>query len=164
MPNLSWIKFTAYQARQIAMRKMWRGSSPKDILNLVQSNDNRLVDCEGQLLEVVIASLKRYQSLLLGEKPAVYDLWNTNDWTPKEETFISDHVARHLESDLKNRGVVVNREVQIRRGQETDIHIVAIREKRDGSMDQVRVITEVKGCWHQQVKSRDADTASGPIS
>jgi hypothetical protein len=153
LPHLSWIKFTAHEARQIAMRKIWRGSSPKEILNLVQSNDNRLVDSEEQLLEVLIASLKQYQRLLLGEKPAVYDLWNTNDWTPKEETFISDHVARHLESDLKNRGVVVNREVQIRRGQETDIHIVAIAEKRDGSIDQVRVITEVKGCWNPEVKS-----------
>jgi hypothetical protein len=57
-----------------------------------------------------------------------------------------------LENDLRNRGVVVNREVQIRRGQETDIHIVAIREKLDGSMDQVKVISEVKGCWHAELK------------
>ena len=153
LPNLSWIKFTGLEARQIVMRKTWDGNSPKDILNLVRSSDNRLVDNEEQLLEVIIASFKRYQRLLLGEKPAVYDLWNTNDWTPKKETFISDHVVRHLENDLKDRGIVVNREVQIRRGQETDIHIVAIREKQDGSMDQVKVIAEVKGCWHSEVKT-----------
>ena len=153
LPNLASIKFNALQARQTAMQKSWSGNSPKEILNLIRSNDNRIVDNEEQLLGVVIASLRRYQKLLLGEKPAVYDLWNTNDWTPKEETFISDHVARHLENDLKNRGIVVNREVQIRRGQETDIHIVAVRERRDGSMDQVKVITETKGCWHPKVKT-----------
>ncbi|MGA2467702.1 MAG: hypothetical protein ABSH06_25570 [Thermodesulfobacteriota bacterium] len=153
LPNLASIKFTALQARQTAMQKSWSGNSPKEILNLIRSNDNRLVDNEEQLLGVVIASLRRYQESLLGENPAVYDLWNTNDWTPKEEAFISDHVKRHLDNDLGTRGVVVNREVQIRRGQETDIHIVAIREKRDGSMDQVKVITEVKGCWHPKVKT-----------
>ncbi len=153
LPNLASIKFIALQARQTVMQKSWGGNSPKEILNLIRSNDNRLVDNEEQLLGVVIASLRRYQESLLGENSAVYDLWNTNDWTPKEEAFISDHVKRHLDNDLRTRGIVVNREVQIRRGQETDIHIVAIREKRDGSMDQVKVITEVKGCWHPKVKT-----------
>ena len=153
LPNLASIKFTAFAARQIAMRKTWSGNSPKEILNLAKNNDNRLIDNEEQLLTVVIASLKRYQLLLLGEKSAVYDLWNTNDWTPKEENLVSDHVARYLEMDLQGRGIIVNREVQIRRGEETDIHIVAIREKQDGSRDQVRVITEVKGCWHAEVKT-----------
>jgi hypothetical protein len=153
LPDLTLVKFTALEARQIAMRKTWNASSPKGIFDLVRSNDNRLVDNEEHLLAAVVASLDRYQGLLLGEKPAVYDLWNTNDWTPKEETFISDHVARHLENDLKNRGIVVNREVLIRKGQETDIHIVAIRENLDGSMDQVKLITEVKGCWHPEIKS-----------
>jgi hypothetical protein len=153
LPDLDLVKFTAVQARQVAMRKTWSGSSPKEFLKLAGSSDNRLVDSEKQLLDVVVASLKRYQEMLFGEKPAVYDLWNTNDWTPKEENFVSDHVARHLENDLKTRGIVVNREVQIRKGQETDIHIVAIRENQDGSVDQVRVITEVKGCWHQEVKT-----------
>jgi hypothetical protein len=153
LPDLTLIKFTAVEARQVAMRKTWVGSSPKEFLKLAGSNDNRLVDSEEQLLDVVVTSLRRYQEVLLEEKPAVYDLWNTNDWTPKEENLISDHVARHLENDLKTRGIVVNREVQIRKGQETDIHIVAIRENQDGFMDQVKVITEVKGCWHPEVKT-----------
>ena len=152
MPNLSWVKFTAVEAQQVAMRKIWSGISPKEILNLVRNNDNRLVDSEAQLLEVVIGSLKRYQDTFLGEKPAVYDLWNTNDWTPKEESFISDHVARHLENDLKSREIVINREVQIRKGEETDIHVVAIREMPDGAKDQVKLVIEVKGCWHQDLK------------
>ena len=153
LPDLTLIKFTAIEARQVAMRKTWIGSSPNEFLKLAGSNDNRLVDSEEQLLDVVVTSLMRYQEALFGEKPAVYDLWNTNDWTPKEEDLISDHVARHLENDLKTRGIVVNREVQIRKGQETDIHIVAVRENQDGFMDQVKVITEVKGCWHPDVKT-----------
>ena len=62
-------------------------------------------------------------------------------------------MARHLENDLKTRGIVVNREVKIRKGQETDIHIVAIRENQDRFMDQVKVITEVKGFWLPEMKT-----------
>jgi len=153
LPHLTEIKFKAVEARQAAMRKTWIGSSPKEFLKLIGSNDNRLVDSEEQLLDVVVTSLRRYQEVLLGEKPAVYDLWNTNDWTPKEEDLLSDHVARYLESDLRSRGIVVNREVQIRKGQETDIHIVAVRKNYDGILDQVKAITEVKGCWHPEVKT-----------
>ncbi len=54
-----------------------------------------------------------------------------------EESF-SDFVAGHLQDDLKARGIIINREVQIRRslprteGQKTDVRVDAI--KRDAKM------------------------------
>ena len=147
-PELPWIKYVNIDARQVTLRKTWQGHSPKAILELVRRKECRLVDNGGQLVDVVIDSLTRFQAKLHDETPAVYDLWN-DDLTPKEENRISDRIKRHLEQDLKSRGIIVNREVEIRKGQETDIHIDAI----SSSQDIIKVIIEVKGCWHRDLKT-----------
>jgi hypothetical protein len=152
MPQLRWIKYVGLEARQIAMRGMWEGHSPHAILELVREKENVLVDNGPQLLKAVMASLSRFQSKLHDETPAVYDLWNENNWTPKKENSISNRIKRHLQEDLKDRRIIVNREVEIRKGQETDIHIDAISSKSEI----ISMIIEVKGCWH-----RDLETAMG---
>ena len=85
------------------------------------------------------------------------DLWNQinkNSFEPKDENDFSDYVKRHLDEDLKGRGIIVNREVQIHRIQRTDIHIDAImREEREGIFQTISAIIEVKGCWHRDVKT-----------
>lgn len=55
---------------------------------------------------------------------------------------------------------MVNREVEIRRlnmagtGQSTDIHVEALRRGSGGAHgDIARVVIEVKGCWHQEVRT-----------
>jgi len=57
--------------------------------------------------------------------------------------------------DLKTRGIIANREVQIRRGvgsfkgQETDIHIDALTRNAKGDIaDQITAIVETKGVWN----------------
>jgi hypothetical protein len=81
-------------------------------------------------------------------------------YKPREEEELSDYVKRFLQRSLKERGIIVNREVQIRRGhggepgQDTDIHIDAAVLNADGSVkDKVSVIIEVKGCWHNELKT-----------
>jgi hypothetical protein len=91
----------------------------------------RLVQSGDQLLEVVIESLKRLEATLQGETPAAQFLWdktNENGWRPKDENSLSDYVKIHLDKDLRQRGVIVNREVEIRHGhgERTDIHVDAI--------------------------------------
>ena len=54
-------------------------------------------------------------------------------------------MKRHFETDLMGRGIVVNREVEIRRGQETDIRVDAISYGPDGTAETVTAIVEVKG-------------------
>ena len=76
-----------------------------------------------------------------------------------DENSFSDHVKRHLEEDLKERGVVLNREVEIRRsvgpgtGQRTDIHVDAVRRAGTVGYEQVKVIIEAKGCWNADVRT-----------
>jgi hypothetical protein len=79
-------------------------------------------------------------------RPGVYQ--------PRDENRLSDYVKRHFDEDLKTRGIIANREVQIRRGvgsfkgQETDIHIDAITRNAKGDIaDQITAIVETKGSW-----------------
>lgn len=73
-------------------------------------------------------------------------------YNPKEENLLSDYVKRHLDSDLQGRGIVINREVQNRRREITDIKIDAVQYGPNREvLDVMTVIVEVKGCWHSQL-------------
>jgi hypothetical protein len=75
--------------------------------------------------------------------------------SPKEEILLSDYVKRHLDDDLGGRGIVVNREVQNRPRDITDIRVEAfVRDEEGRPADAVAVVMEMKGCWN-----RDLDTA-----
>jgi len=58
-------------------------------------------------------------------------------------------VERHFVGDLRDRGIVVNREVKIRPGQFTDIHVDAVAPGPGNEPAHViSAIIEVKGCWN----------------
>ena len=66
----------------------------------------------------------------------------------------------HLEEDLKQRGIIANREVQIRSGtggasgERTDIHVDAVWPVGPGGVyDKISVIIETKGCWHPELET-----------
>lgn len=99
------------------------------------------------------------ETKLQGETPSAIFLWNeivegrSSRYTPKSENDFSDYVRNHLDDDLKQRGIIVNREVEIRRGALTDIRVDAIIKNQDGkSYDSITVIIEVKGCWNQELR------------
>ncbi|HYN87456.1 MAG TPA: hypothetical protein VER55_02940 [Ardenticatenaceae bacterium] len=86
--------------------------------------------------------------------------WSTRrnrQYTPKDEERLSDKVKQHLQQDLAERGIVVNREIQIRRGvtpgagERTDIHVDAVTRGQDGAYDTITVIIETKGNWHDEL-------------
>ena len=158
MPQLGWLKWTILEAEKNTRAKTWRPVTPGEIIRLAQDSQRAFVQDGGQLLEVICESLERLQSKVRGELPAIEDLWDNRGnsrnpaWCPKEEGHLSDYVARHLRDDLSTqRGIIVNREVQIRRGQETDIHIDAVNPSISGGVDIIRAIIEVKGCWNQEL-------------
>jgi len=161
-PGLHWLRWTLLDAQALARRNSWSPPHPADILQMASDPNTRLVESGAQLLSVVTESIGRLQKKLQeGEPPAAIDLWNeiteggTTRHTPKDEGRLSDYVKRHLETDLGQRGIVVNREVQIIRGDKTDIHVAAVVRQPDANTyDSIRAIIEVKGCWH-----RELDTA-----
>jgi hypothetical protein len=122
----------------------------------------RLVENGDQLLDVVTESLRRLEPELQGETPAAPDLWNQlNDgaWQPKDERRLSDYLVRYLRRDLKQRGIIANREVEIRRGEgeaqgeRTDIHVdAAVQDAGPKQLKTISVVAEVKGCWNKGLK------------
>jgi hypothetical protein len=118
-----------------------------------------------QLIDVILESLERLQQKLHGETPLVPFLWNESTkkkFTPKNENELSDFVKVHFDDDLVGRGIVINREVRIHRGQFTDIHITAlVRGKSAETFDQVTAIIEVKGSWNPELKTAMATQLVG---
>lgn len=142
-------------------RKTWQPSQPEEIVRLVLDREKHFVHNGEQLLEVILASLARLELELHGETPAVADLWYPtvgNNHKPKDENPFSDYVKRFLDRDLKSRGIIINREVELRcnsggqPGERTDIHVDAVVKSPNGEThDSITVIIEVKGCWHREV-------------
>jgi len=160
MPHLGWLKWTILEAEKNTRAKTWRPLTPEQIIRLAQDSQRTFVEDGRQLLEVICESLDRLEKKLHDELPAVNDLWDNRGksrqpaWFPKDEGYLSDYITRHLKDDLSlQRGIIVNREVQIQRGQETDIHIDAVNPSMSGGVDIIRAIIEVKGCWNQELET-----------
>ncbi|MDP3981381.1 MAG: hypothetical protein Q8Q33_08225, partial [Chlamydiota bacterium] len=161
-PEQNWLKWELHEAQDIARRQTWVPPKPGEILKVAGNQSIRLVQNGDQLLEVLIESLKRLEVKLQAKpQPAAIELWNKIKknkeyiYTPKDENEFSDYVKRRLNDDLKERGIIVNREVEIRRGEgtgqgeRTDIHVDAVmRNQCNEVYDSITVIIEVKGCWH----------------
>jgi hypothetical protein len=162
LPALSWLRWAVVETRVHTLRQTWVPPQPDVLLKMARDHDLRIVESGEQLLAVVVESLRRLEQELQGESPAAPDLWNQvarGEYRPKEETELSDYVARHLRRDIRGRGIVANREVEIRRGEgaaqgeRTDIKIDAIvTGRRPNEYDCISVIVEVKGCWNRRVK------------
>ena len=148
------------EAEQIARAASWTPLEAGELLTLVANSEYQLVQSGEQLSEILIQSLKRLEQEMQGETPSVFVLWDQVDKTsfrPKNELRISDYIKLHFERDIKARGIVVNREVEIRKGmgaspgEITDIHVDAIVKGAMGAFDRISVIVEVKGCWNPDV-------------
>lgn len=120
------------------------------------SSGCRLVSTVGDLHDLVMEKLHDYQVNLQGDIPAIGDLWDSADTVkPRGEEYFSDHLARYLNLTLSS-GVIINREVQIRRklysdgqsGSRTDLWIQAI----DGNGQVLTLCIEVKCNWNSSAK------------
>ena len=162
--DLFWLRSLCMRALEAMRRNTWMPLTPDQILRLTDDSSLRSIQSGHQLLQVVIESLERLQAKLTGETPMAQFLWSNmpdgKAYRPKDEEAFSDYVKCHLASDLEERGIVVNREVQIRRGlgttkgQDTDIHVDALsRGPGADKSDVISLIIESKGCWHRELKT-----------
>jgi hypothetical protein len=163
LPEIEWLRRTLIDAQANMRYKSWQPPTPEEFLQLIFDKDKYLVQNGNQLLEVLVGSLERLQLELQGETPAVRDLWDKvirNSFRPLDENAFSDYIKRFLDRDLKSRGIIANREVELRRpygsnpGERTDIHIDAVLKEPNGdAYDVITAIVEIKGCWHGEIKS-----------
>ncbi len=155
-PEITWLKWSLQECQALYRRNTWLPPSPREILSLTENRSSVLVRNGDELLEVVIASLRRLEQKLHGVTPMARFLWNGD--RPKEENDFSDYVENHLKEDLKGRGIVANREVEFRRlsqsgvGEKTDIVVDAVYKNNRG-FESVTVVIESKGCWNKDLKT-----------
>jgi hypothetical protein len=144
------VRIRAEDARRI---NSWDPPRPEDVINLAGNAQRRVVLSERDLQRVITESLKRIQDKLTQEGQA-HQVWDTSSKRPKRETELAAWIGDRLREDLRGRGIIVNREVEVRVnprggvGEKTDIHIDAIAGERVEGAPQVTVVIEVKGCWH----------------
>jgi hypothetical protein len=161
LPQQTSLKWVLQNAREATRQRNWKPADPDHILLLASDSSKRLVRDGEELLAVILESLERLTTKLRGETPLAANLWNelpAGVWEPKEEEHLSDNIKQHLDDELRAKGVVLNREVVIRRnrgkakGERTDIHVDAIvRGGKGDDLDIVTVIIEAKGCWHKEL-------------
>jgi len=151
-----WLNRVVSEAEDNLAANTWVPPSVDDVIKLLDVHEKRYVESGDNLLDVLEEQVDELQQRLHGETPAWPQLWNENgqDRTPKEETRVSDWVKEGLELSLVGRHIIVNREVEIRRGagpevpgERTDIKVDATREHAPN----VEAIIEVKGCWNPEL-------------
>jgi hypothetical protein len=152
LPGVTWLRFVAIEAKRVQLQHDWEALSPSELFKVTSDRSARLITSGSQLLDAITESLQTLNVKLQGETAAAFALWDEAAKRPKIEERISDFVKNHLDDDLRKRGVVINREVEIKRGNETDIHVTAIKQLPDENYDTIKAIVEVKGCWHRDIK------------
>jgi hypothetical protein len=168
-PGLEWLNRYLYDAQNITRKQTWIPYSIKDILEITRDRNKRFVQNEQQLLEALIESLKRLEERLHGEIPASRDLWDRHGdgkekkWRPIPENDFSNYVKRHFDEDIIRKGIIVNREVRIHKGERTDLHVNAITaDDEEDIFKKLTVIIEVKGCSaHSQPPENLSETLPG---
>lgn len=160
-PNLPYLSWVRRDAQLRMLEATWRPLSAQQLRELLAKSGRRVIRSEGDLAAVLIESLKRLQLRLRGETPSVRDIWDYDAkeklWVPVDENAFSDYVKRHLETELTSLGIVAMREVEIRRGyskpgERTDIYVaVSVQAGCSDEFDIVKVVVEVKGCWHREL-------------
>jgi hypothetical protein len=160
-PRLDWLGHHIQECEQHTLARSWNPPTPRQIIDMFTSPRRVIVQDGNHLLDLLAVSLRRVQEELQGETPAAELLWDQRSngvWRPKREESLTDYIARRLRSDLEERAVVANREVEVRRrpgagrGSPTDIYVNAFRlegNRRRG--EPLKAIIEVKGCWNRQL-------------
>ncbi|MEK5377581.1 NACHT domain-containing protein [Paenibacillus sp. FSL P2-0173] len=161
LPELKEAKESWNYVKNDYLRMTWKPHPPKVIGDMVRNKNSRLVENAEQLINLIIESLQRFEDKLQGITPSARMMWDKQvdgSFKHVDENDFSNFVKQHLYDDLCGRGIIVNREIEIRRGygqgkgQRPDIIIDAVKQPdEDGHYDPISIIIEVKGCWHHKV-------------
>jgi hypothetical protein len=147
------LHYSLARARDLVLETSWTPPTVDELLELLRSAERRFVSSAAELQNVILEQLREMQAWLVGENPQAFALWNVTKapGRPKEENSLSDWYCHGLRLLLAAQGVIVNREVEVRRspgaaaGQRQDIR-VEVRHPKTGEL--WAVVIEVKGCWN----------------
>jgi hypothetical protein len=154
-----WFGFYRRDAMERYLAKKWIPVDPALLRALLVDASSRRVDSPAQLTDVLIECLEEVGRDLHGSPTVVHLLWNDADGSrpkPKRERDLSDFLTHELALRLRATGVLVHREVELRRrtgrdsGQLIDIHVTG--EVGSAPADVARVVLEVKGDWNRDAE------------
>lgn len=159
-PERQWLLRAVIEAKRAYRNGAWQPCTIEQLDKLAADRRARLIRTEAELLTATVEALEDIQSDLQGDTPSAQFLWNTNSYIPKQEDEISDFLRFQLHQKLRDRGVIVNREVQVRRIQNaglperTDLLVESITDGSDGGQaTRLAIPIEVKGAWHPDVET-----------
>lgn len=156
LPFDRWLAHQLATAEAALRRNQWTPTPLPQLLQLARDRRAVLVHDPNALTAAVVEVLGEIQTRLTGGTPESHYLWDTHAGRPKSEDEISDYLANELNRALTARGVVINREVQVRRnrtsgiGERTDLLIDALPPAR-ASMGHLSLPVEVKGAWNEDL-------------
>jgi hypothetical protein len=153
-PEMIGIKRYQHDAEEIFERTEWEPPRPGDVVALSEDSKRRYVRSDRELREVLIFGLERCQEKLQGQEGVVSLLWDSEPLRPKRERQVGLWLADRLKEDLTGRGIFVGRELEIKAnpkgymGESVDIICEAVAGERVEGAPIVRVVIELKCCWH----------------
>lgn len=156
LPELRWLTKTLAIAQTSMRRQQWTPIALPQLLRLANDQKNTIVNNGLDLASAVVSALDTVQARLTGANPESHLLWDTHAGRPKTEDEISDYLAGQLSQDLQAQGVIVNREVQVRRNQPTgigeriDVLVEASATSQPGS-SRIALPIEIKGAWNAEL-------------
>lgn len=152
------LEYAITAAREAFRVNGWAPLATRDYTALLASRTRQLARTAGDVQVAVVEALETIQGWLRNETPQSFALWNVGPGfsNPKDENRISDWYCHALRLVLDRGGLVINREVEVKRvadagvGRRQDIRI----EVRDPSSGELFVVVvEVKGIWNREVRS-----------
>ena len=157
-PQYDWFENVLLRAQEAKRYKSWNPPEPEWVLTLIKDSKKRLISNESELLKLLISFLQEEEIHLQGENSPVRFLWNnksSKSYWPKDEIDLCNWITCRLKGNISDRGIVINREVEIRRGEKTDILVTAVSSRgfEKNEFDEMRVVIEAKGCWHQELRT-----------
>ena len=139
-------------AQEEQQKKSWNPPTPEQLFALATDRRKRVVQHAERLVNVVIESLQRLQKQLHGEDPTAKYLWDGDE--PKDEGPIRDWIRKFLNDDDALPRLITNKEVEVFDRFYTDVKIEATGRGTRRDLDPKLVVTiEVKGCWHDDLKT-----------
>jgi len=147
-------------AKRTAREKQWIPYNTDNLLKYLSADNFELVRSNQELQILVIQSLKSIQNKSQGVSSPLFMFWNndgSNYW-PKSEDEISDIIVSQLNDYFLKKGIIINREVEIRKsyakgtGQRVDILVQAIKDIK-GVKEVLSVVVECKGIWNKDLLS-----------
>lgn len=157
-PEHTWLVHTLALARRALREQGWAPLSIAELDKLSAHPDRRIVRTGADLIAVTVDALTEIQTRIQGDTPTAHLLWDTHSGRPKGEDQISDYLADELTRRLNQHGIVVNREVQVRRAkatsalpERTDLRIEAVSADAAQPAAVLVLPGEVKGSWNRGV-------------